>query len=197
MINCKFTKTGKSFQVATPFHPDFAALAKRKGATWDADLTAWSFNSRDEKAARNLTLAFFGFDGLSDPDLVDVQVEIGEYDYRDMNTLCRPFSLFGRILAEATSRDSGARLGEEVSLRTGDVRSGGSAKNWETKIDDGAVFIVRDVPRCRVESEINELNEEIKIELIGTGEPDKAFLLAAKAELESRLAIINKTLNTL
>lgn len=43
-------------------------------------------------------------------------------------------------VAVAFSRDSGARIGYEARMISGNIRSGGSRKNWCCCVDAGSVF---------------------------------------------------------
>ncbi|MDP2060663.1 MAG: hypothetical protein Q8J97_13055, partial [Flavobacteriaceae bacterium] len=54
-------------------------------------------------------------------------------------------SLFGRTIAKAFSRDSGARLGDDVVFISGTYKSGGSVKNWNTDVRN-ATFEIHKFP---------------------------------------------------
>ncbi|GAG61276.1 unnamed protein product, partial [marine sediment metagenome] len=56
----------------------------------------------------------------------------------------------GYTICRAQGRDSGADLGDEMSLLKGTITSGGSVKNWNSKCTDGSVL------RFRIPTEILE-----------------------------------------
>lgn len=62
------------------------------------------------------------------------------------------YTLFGRDIAFAKGRDTGAELGNDVVLLAGEVGSGGSMKNWSTEIAKGTVLRVYGVPYAAVEA---------------------------------------------
>lgn len=55
--------------------------------------------------------------------------------------------LFGKTIASAYGRDSGAKLGKDAVLIKGNACSGGSVKNWRTIIVAESVILLNNVPR--------------------------------------------------
>lgn len=132
---------GDSIYAVTPFHPEFPGRAKMIGGRWVAGEKAWQFDGRDEGLVRALCMDIFGDDGQV-TEFMSVRctavyegVERREGIY-----------LAGRLVAKATGRDSGARLGDGVVLLSGFFGSGGSVKNWRTYCKQGTVFEIRDLP---------------------------------------------------
>lgn len=68
---------------------------------------------------------------------------------------CRRYAvmIFGIKVAVAFSRDSGAKVGYNVRMISGDIDSGGSAKNWYCVVYEGSVF------ELEVDKEIFEKNK--------------------------------------
>lgn len=54
--------------------------------------------------------------------------------------ICKPYYFMGYTVARAYGRDSGAKLGDNVSMLKGGISSGGSMNNWKTYIDEDSVF---------------------------------------------------------
>ena len=55
---------------------------------------------------------------------------------------CRRFAVvfMGVKIAVAFGRDSGARVGFNARMISGDISSGGSMKNWFCQVSEGSVF---------------------------------------------------------
>ena len=101
--------------------------------------------------------------------------------------------MFGKTIATAYSRDSGAKLGADVALIKGSICSGGSVKNWNTEIDRDTVINLYNVPVTMYEKEKDSYNpEEIKIE---TGGADTDRLREEKERLLKRIAEIDELLS--
>jgi hypothetical protein len=93
----------------------------------------------------------------------------GEEPYENVDLVIYNFSdsvrggaveLFGRTIAKARGRDSGAKLGDGIILLNGSVDSGGSVKNWTTDVDEAA-FIIKDFPQPATElPEVKQAIEE-------------------------------------
>ena len=107
--------------------------------------------------------------------------------------------MFGKTIATAYSRDSGARLGADVALIKGSIYSGGSVKNWNTEIDRDTVINLYNVPVIMYEKEKDSYNpEEIKIEVVEdeeTGGADTDRLREEKERLLKRIAEIDELLS--
>lgn len=67
-----------------------------------------------------------------------VAIEIEADD--DISQWHGPVAFLGYTIAVAWGRDSGARLGDDISCIYGTYDSGGSVKNWTTRISKSSVF---------------------------------------------------------
>lgn len=132
------------------YHPSLPEPAKQLGGRWNPDNKCWWFNPRYESRVRELYKKTYGTDGSIDGgDLVTVRVTV----IKTLVTDKSPIYLFGRRLASAMGRDSGADLADGVAVLEGaGFTSGGSMKNWGTKITEGCVFEIVDVPRDAVKN---------------------------------------------
>lgn len=133
----------------TPFHPDFAARAKKLGGRWEPSEKSWRFDRRDEAAVRALCIKLFGTDGSPETaaDVLTIRAPL-KVCHDDGTALW----LAGRQVARVVSRDGGARLGDGVVVLRGSIGSGGSMKNPRIVYKDGTIVELRDVPRALAET---------------------------------------------
>ena len=114
-------------------------------------------------------------------------------------TFCRdvivergPIIIYGKQIASASSRDSGARVGQDVVFLEGEPGSGGSRNNWNTYIDAGSVVQVNNVPETMLSE---TLPDGATYEIMSNpATPSREALLAEKERLLSRLREIEKML---
>lgn len=133
--------------VYVPFSREFVFGIRELGigAKWTGK--AWSVPEESIDAVRALMEEFFGRTDLPDDSrVVTVRVTVTE----ELSEEHGPVRLFGREIASAGSRDSGAKVGKGVSFVKGYPRSGGSLKYWKTLIPAGAVFDVSGVRESMV-----------------------------------------------
>ena len=189
-----------TIQVVTPYNRDFIRAAKAEfRAKWDGD--CWCFDLRDELEVRALVKRFYGW--TAGMPLVSVAVFID----RHLRAGFAPIMLLGRVLAQATRRDSGANLGDGVRIRAGSADSGGSAKNWTTEIEAGTELVVHDLPLGMAQDYLDGRGTQpgVRVELIvpvapaAPAAPDmisREQLAGEKAALLARLAEIEALLTT-
>ena len=125
--------------VYVPFRREFVYGIRELGigAKWNGN--AWSVPEGSVDAVRALMEEFFGRTDLPDDSrIVTVRVTVTEELSEEHGPIC----LFGRVIASAGGRDSGAKVGSGVSFIKGYPRSGGSRQYWKTLIPTGAVFDV-------------------------------------------------------
>lgn len=181
-----------SVRVLSPYLQAFVADAKRIGGRWQAP--AWVFDIRDEPRVRELLLKHYGTDGApaAGPTVtLRIVFEPGYYVDQDA------FRVAGRVVAKATGRDSGATLGDGVVLLDGGFNSGGSVKNWLTKVGaHGATVLLRDVPEVWVARLADDLPRGVLSVAVEPEAPvvDRAALSEERARLVARLAEIDKLL---
>lgn len=138
----------KSNNVAffTPYDATFIKRARQLGGTF-TEITgmgkAWSFPPDILSDALAAIEDVYGVapvyktDELATVRLRFTQGAIGSKE---------PVVLCGHEIASARGRDSGARLGQGVSIVEGQADSGGSVANWTTTLSKGAVVVIRDFP---------------------------------------------------
>ena len=132
--------------VNSPYTREWPAVARNLGGRWQADPGVWLFDPRDERKVRNALRETYGWAGESGAT-VDVRLTAEN----DIEVIRGGVEVAGRTLARAFGRDGGARLGDGVVAISGHYGSGGSMNNWKTRIGEGAVFEVRDLPAAAID----------------------------------------------
>ena len=187
----KITNLGNGkISVETPYNPNFVSKIKKAGGKWNPGNKTWEIDERSIDTVRSIMREVYGQDDLPQ-ELVTVKVTIGDKNLEEWRA---PVVLFGRTIASARGRDSGARPGEGVCFEKGGCDSGGSMKNWYTIVRAGSEITIYDVPRLAVEQKIGWKDEYGTFEVIENGDP-LAALRAEKEALLKRLAEIEELLN--
>jgi hypothetical protein len=186
----RITETTTQLKIESDYHPDLPKRARNLGGDWDG--AYWVFDIRDKNRVEKMYRTIYGYFGdLESITTVNVQL-IASNDCTESR---KGIFFAGRCIAAASGRDSGARLGEGVIIENGEADSGGSAKNWITRITEDAIIEIKDVPLSKVQQAIKKGNRkwaEIKI----ISEPDfNIFELEKERELiMARLVEIDEIL---
>ena len=93
------------------------------GGRYDKEENAWVFTSIVEDKVEEL-------DELYNSELLNIEVDVLNNVVAEREDYC----MFGRPIARAYDRDSGAKLCDGIAMITGKIRSGGSKKYWDTVI---------------------------------------------------------------
>ena len=172
-------------EIYTPYNPEFVRRIKMIGnAKWTGK--AWSVPEAAVEEARAIMLDVYGETDVQESEKVKVKLTFSEEVVRGR----APIVIYGKTIASARGRDSGARIGEDVAIIKGAAKSDGSAKNWCTVITEGTELTVDNVPASMLDE---ELPEGVTAEVMPHG-IDKEALLKEKERLEARLAEIEKLL---
>lgn len=99
------------------------------GGVWDRESKIWVFPAFVEDKVEELDYKY-------NTDIVTVEITAKEDLFRHNSAI----EIAGYTIAEARDRDSGATLGDGVSMISGKIDSGGSLKNWGTSIEKNSVF---------------------------------------------------------
>lgn len=190
MSDYRITRNADKANIYTPYNKDFVARIKVMGGRWDGSKKCWTVNAEIIDDVRKAMRKIYGRDDTSNCETVSVQLTFGKTVYGPRESI----TLFGKTLASAFGRDSGARIGDDVIFLSGAPRSGGSVKNWDTVIDAGCVVKLINVPKAIVNADA--LPDGVEMEIINVA-PDRAALLAEKESLLARLAEIEKLLDQL
>ncbi|OQA07948.1 MAG: hypothetical protein BWY65_01679 [Firmicutes bacterium ADurb.Bin373] len=176
----KITNIGNGkIAVETPYNPEFVSKIKKAGGRWNASSKTWECDERSVEAVRAIMREVYGMDDMPQ-ELVTVRVTVGD---RNISKHTGPVVLFGRTIASAYGRDSGAKIGEGVCFEAGGCTSGGSVKNWYTVIESGSIITIYDVPRRAVEEKLGWSDSDGAVEIMEAVDP----LAGLKAEREALL----------
>lgn len=172
-----------SIQVKTQFNPEFANAARKIGGKFDYSVKAWCFDERNLDLVKAALLDIFGTDGYNQ-SVVDVEVTVKEKIIGEQS----PIYLGGRIIAQARGRDSGAINGESIVFIEKSATSGGSVKNWLTKIEEGAVFKILDLYEGALKFLDSDESIEYKIINKKSSQDELQQLKAELERIKSRIA---------
>lgn len=172
-----------SIQVKTQFNPEFVNVARKIGGEFDYSVKAWRFDERNIDLVTTALSDIFGTDGYNQ-SVVDVEITVKEKIIGEQS----PIYLAGRIIAQARGRDSVATIGEGVVFIEKSPSSGGSVKNWLTKIEAGSIFKILDLYEGALKFLDNDESIEYKIINKKSSQDELQQLRAELARIEARIA---------
>ena len=135
----KMIKQDAQILVITPYLARVSTYLKNLGnAKWDASQQGWLIDADFENDISQKLIKTFGSDGSTEVETVSAYITFTENKIEKR----KPIGVAGLVFARANGRDGGATTGEGVALLEGEISSGGSAKNWESIVKEGAKFKV-------------------------------------------------------
>lgn len=178
-------KSNKTIKVTSQYNPLFSSKARKLNGQYDYSSKSWSFDIRVENLVKEILLEVYGNDG-SETTFVDVDITVG-----DDNLLGHQDSIYlaGRIIAGARGRDSGATIGNGIVLVSGEIKSGGSVKNWLTVVKSESVFRILDLPLGALK--FLEDREDINYKIIDTHNIEAETVVNNDSDVEQLKAEIN------
>lgn len=139
-------------KVVTPYNAEFVQKCRNFRGKFSNG--AWWFDDSIIEHVREAMIEFFGTTG--ERTYETCILVINDFtSYEDKG----PVTLFGRTIAKAYGRDSGARLGDGIVFISGEYDSGGSSKNWSTEVKN-ATFEIHNFPVPALQ--LYEVQEYIK-----------------------------------
>lgn len=188
MMDNKIIIENKKAYVYSPYNKEFIKKIKAMNGTWNGN--AWIVKSMFVPAVREIMRNIYGYDD-TDTNIQTVTLRIifleSQSAYHD------GIRMFGKTIATAYSKNSGAKLGDDVALIKGSIYSGGSVKNWNTEIDRDTVINLYNVPVTMYEKEKNFYNaEEVEIEVIKDDNENELNMDKLKEEKEKLLKRITE-----
>ncbi|MGB3452975.1 MAG: hypothetical protein WBA59_04015 [Moheibacter sp.] len=147
MSEFKYTHDKENFKirVKTPYDKAFVERARNLRGTWSKSTSEWVFDDSIEEYLKEALIEVYGTTGEGRVEMVNLLIK----DFSDYSKH-QPVILFGRTIARAFGRDSGAKLGDGIVWIDGNYKSGGSVKNWATEIQN-ATFEIQNFPAPRLE----------------------------------------------
>ena len=179
--------SGKAL-ITSPYNPDFISKVKLMGGKWDAGRRVWKVDEGLIEDVRSAMREVYGRDDRVElSGTCTVIVSFSE----DVDGYKSPVTVFGRVIASAYGRDSGAKVGEGCAFLEGRPESGGSVKNWRTTVPAGSKVKIMDVPKCILSD--TSLPDGASFMVVG-GEINRGALLEEKENLIKRLKEIDRLL---
>ena len=181
-------------KVQTPYNAEFVTKAKNLGGKWDTLSKSWIFSESVLDYVKEILIQIYGVTGETTYQTCTLIVK--NYSAEIMNNAV---VLFGRTIAKASGRDTGARLGDDIIWLSGNYTSGGSTKYWKTIVEN-ATFEIQDFPVERTKFEdVQQAIAEGWVEIKGAAaqKRSKAEILAEISTLEEKLANLKAELNNL
>lgn len=187
------TKTLDNGNIAiiTPYNQMFVQKLKEQigGARWNATKRWWVIPNESLEIARTIMNDCFGETDISLPaDMMDIKFSLATYE------VCNPVIVFGKVLARAYGRDTGAKLGLGFDLIEGEINSGGSRNNWKTTVN--GTFIAHGITKKMLENEISSRGNNFTYEILEKKTLDIDALRKEKEKLLERIAEIDEILKS-
>lgn len=130
-------KDGK-IEIHSPYVDVAPARFRQAGGKWSG--SAWIFNEEDQEIVDAACEDIYGVTGREETTVAEITVKTAMHVYRNSVVVA------GFALAIARGRDSGAKVGDGVQLKSGKVFSSGSMKNWTSNIEENSIFIIKEFP---------------------------------------------------
>lgn len=175
--------------IHAPYNTQFISFARNLAGKFDPKTEEWHFDIRDEADVLEACYFVYGKDGVRN-NICDVKITLpnGFQEYQGTITF------FGKQIARAFGRDTGAKLFSGIIIKKGGFTSGGSLKNWTTCAMVDTVFVLRDISRPLVEYSIEKnIYNGAFIEILPSVR-EKEQLEAERKLILERLAQINAEL---
>ena len=173
--------------VKTPYNVDFVSKIKNVGGSkWEPERKCWSVPAESINQVREIMMEVYGRTDQTAEKTCTIRLTFSD-------ALCEyraPVTIYGKTIASAFGRDSGARVGDDVAFVDGGPTSGGSAKNWTTIVPAGSVVVLYNVPEPMLS---RELPAGVTAEVV-PDEIDRVALLQERERLLARLAEIDALL---
>ena len=181
-------KEGKA-SIYSPYNKDFVAKIKKGigGARWNPTEKCWIVPESAIVAVREIMSDVYGYTDVEENIGITLKITFNE----EVEERCASVTLFGKTIARAYGRDSGARPGEDVAFVSGGVTSGGSTRNWTSIVKAGSIVILSNVNKTLFEKGKPEYGNLITIEVMEE-ETNKQKLMEEKERLLARIADSDK-----
>lgn len=189
----KITVNGDVAYVQTPYNANFVNQIKSVGGSkWDKGTKSWIVPADDGTllAVRQIMQEVYG---ETDND-TSPKFNVRLYVSNGIDATKCDVTVMGKCLSHAWGRDSGARCGDGVSYVKGKPESGGSVKNWHSRVPANSEIVLSGVPVSIYSAEKDHLPSGVTCELISDDTFDRAALEAERERLLSRISEIDKIL---
>jgi hypothetical protein len=117
----------KTVSTISYYNEVFVSKARKLKGTWANNM--WNFDKAVMSHVEKAMLHCYGVTGLEPYEVCILAVN----NFSDYGNQCG-VELFGRPIAKAFGRDTGAKISEDIFFIDGNATSGGSMKNWTTRV---------------------------------------------------------------
>ncbi len=121
------------------------------GGKWDDQEKAWIFSGLVEKEVEDLDIKY-------NSEMIGIEILFNS----ECSEWQEAINLAGFNLAKASGRDSGAKVFGNISVIEKGFTSGGSVKNWTTRVTEGTVIRMYIPSECLADFE-EEYGIEVKV----------------------------------
>ena len=176
-------------KVFTPYNSRFVSLIKNIGGRrWNSSEQCWTVPESEIDTVRKYMMEVYGETDLPDEsEKITILVRFNKRVCEGRASV----ELFGKTVARAFGRDSGAKVGDDVTVIEGKITSGGSRNRWDTIVTEGTVVKIRNISRAALAL---ETEYDITVTEVEDASIDRAALIEEKEKLLVRLAEIEKLL---
>lgn len=188
MLNYRIDIDSGKALITSPYNLDFVKKVKLLGGKWDAGMRVWKVDEGLIEDVRSAMREVYGRDDRG--DLFGTCTVIVSFS-EDVDGYKSPVTVFGRVIASAYGRDSGAKVGEGCAFLEGRPESGGSMKNWRTTVPAGSKVKIMNVPKCVLSN--TSLPDGASFTVVDD-EINREALLEEKENLLKRLKEIDRLL---
>lgn len=197
--NIKIKLDGKQADVYTPYSAEFVKKIKSiGGAKWNSSKSCWSIPADAVEHCRKLMQEIYG---ETDIPSAEPRVRLRVKFLLDYEEMCAPIHFFGKNIASARGRDSGATPGDGIIFEEGKPDSSGSKRCWTTRIRKDTVVVIPDVPVSMYKKDKDAANpwgdKLFETEIIKESSINRSKLEEEKASLLARIMEIDKLLESL
>ena len=179
--------------IYTPYSSEFVQRVKALGGRWDAAEKCWNVREQTIEMVREAMREIYGRCDAEPTATVTIVATFSN----EVSAWHEGVRLFGRVLAAAWGRDTGARVGDGVAFIKGKPTSGGTRADWRTFIPAGCEVEIYDVPADYASECMATLPEGITA-YIKEAQPaiDREALAEERARLLARIAEIDALLGS-
>lgn len=191
MEKLRIETNGDEIAVFTPYNKQFVDGVKRMGsAKWNPNSKCWTMPCEYIENIRKIMEDTFGYSDISTNETIKLRIKFLDDEFASQESV----DVFGKRVAVAYGRDSGAKVGEDVILESGEISSGGSARYWTSKVSEGSIFYLFNVNKNLFLKEKDNLPYNIKILEVIEEECGNKRLIEEKERLLARIEEINRIL---
>jgi len=159
LAGVEIQREGDLIYVRSDYNPKFVEKARQlNGQFRKYKGKAWEFNIREEERVKQALMEIYGEDGETEIKKLDVYVDLSKVDNNSDSLY-----MLGRQLLHTWGMYKKVDLGEDVTIESGSVKSGGSKDYPVVQWEDDTVLLVRGVPETAYKKEMETNPQAISL----------------------------------